>query len=119
MECWRVVSVPVRFYDDLHILIERHEKTQGSFDRELAKLPAHILDMSGWRMPKRSAASTCFKPRSFMIVSILKTSCALIRCSSAFGMPMSLNTFPLLASHLFLVMARCRYRYSDTTISFG
>ena len=47
MECWRVVSVPVRFYDDLHILIERHEKTQKPFHRELAKLPAQHLGYVG------------------------------------------------------------------------
>jgi hypothetical protein len=39
-----VVSVPVRPYDDLHILIERHEKAQKTLDGKLPELPAqHFL----------------------------------------------------------------------------
>ena len=33
----------MRFYDDLHILTERHEETQKPFHRELPKLPAQHL----------------------------------------------------------------------------
>src|SRR5260221_10458529 len=55
-------------------------------------------------MPKRSAASTCFRPRPFMSVSILKTSCALTKCSPAFGTPRSLNTFRPPFSYPFLLM---------------
>jgi hypothetical protein len=43
MQCWGIVSVPVRLYDDLHVLIERHEKTQKPFDGKLPKLPAQHL----------------------------------------------------------------------------
>src|SRR5260370_7447199 len=54
-------------------------------------------------MPNRLEGFCCGRLRTFMSVSILKTSCALTKCSSAFRTPISLNTFRLPVSYLFLV----------------
>jgi hypothetical protein len=35
-----VISVSVRLYDNLHILLERHEKAQEAFNGKLAELTA-------------------------------------------------------------------------------
>src|SRR5271157_5955373 len=72
-----VVPVPMRFYHDFNILIECHEETQKTLDGKLPELAAHELGDEGWRVPNRSAASTCFRRRRFMMASILDTGCAL------------------------------------------
>jgi len=100
-----VISVPVRLNDDLHILIERHEKTQKPLNGKLPEVPAQHLGYIGLADTEQIGASTCFRRRFFMMPSILNTSCALIRCSSAFGTPMSLNTFRFPVSYPFLLVA--------------
>ena len=95
-----------------NILIERNEEALQTLNRKLPEFAPQHLETSGWFYPERSAASTCFNPRSFIIVSILKTSCAFTRCSSAFGKPISLNTFPLLAAYALFLMVLSPVRSS-------
>src|SRR6267378_5082670 len=63
-----------------------------------------MFETSGCLIPSSSAASACLRRRLFIMLSILNTSCAFTRCSSALGMPRSLNTFPLPTSYRFLLM---------------
>jgi hypothetical protein len=91
----RLVSIAVWLHDDLNILIERDQEAQQAFDRKLAELAAQHLGDIGLATPNIAAVSTCLRPRFFRIVSILNTSCALTKCSSALGTPMSLNTLRL------------------------
>jgi uncharacterized protein (DUF4415 family) len=91
LQSWGMVSTAVRLDHALHVLIEGHQEGQKALDRKLPKLPASIFEMSGCRTPNNSAAFTCFSPRSFRMLSIFKTSCALTRCLSALGTPISLK----------------------------
>src|SRR4051812_8857766 len=54
-------------------------------------------------MPSSLPASTCVTPRALRMLSILWTSFALTKCSSAFGKPRSLKTFPLPTSNFFFM----------------
>jgi hypothetical protein len=65
MQCWGVVSVTVGPYDNLHILIERHEKTQKPFDRELPKLPAQHLGYVGLADAKKIGRLDLFQATIF------------------------------------------------------
>jgi hypothetical protein len=47
MKCRRVIPVPMRFYHDFNILIERHEKAQKALDRKLPELAAQQLGNIG------------------------------------------------------------------------
>ena len=59
------------------------------------KLPRSNRETSGWDRPSSLAASTCFSPRCRMMLSILATSPALMRCPSESGSPKSANTLSL------------------------
>src|SRR5437667_4173970 len=97
-----------------HIPIDRHGEAASHVFQTLNKQlvnfrrsehrnsPRSIFDTSGWRTPNKPAASTCLRPRALKMVSILNTSCALTKCSSAFGTPMSLNTLRLPILYPFL-----------------
>jgi hypothetical protein len=43
MQGWRILRIAMRLYQDLNILIERHEKTQKALDGKLPKLAAQHL----------------------------------------------------------------------------
>ncbi len=47
MQGWGVVPVSVWRYDDLNILIERHQKAQEAFNGELPELTAQHLGYIG------------------------------------------------------------------------
>jgi hypothetical protein len=99
-----VFPVTVRLYHDLHILIEGHQEAQKALNGKLPELTAQHLRDIGLADSEQLSGLDLFRPRSFMIVSILNTSCALTKCSSAFGTPMSLKTFLLPVSYRFLLL---------------
>jgi len=90
-----VFPVTVRLYHDLNILIERHKEAQKALNGKLPELAAQHLRYIGLADSEQIGGLDLFRPRSFMIASILNTSCALTKCSSAFGTPRSLNTLRL------------------------
>ena len=78
----------MRFYDDFNILVERHEEAQKAFDGKLPELPTeHFGDIGLFNAEQTGGIAVCVRRRAFMMASILNTSCALTRCSSAFGTP--------------------------------
>ncbi len=104
-------AVPERFLDpDAASPRSRHpdpfspESAADGSTENCRNSPRSMLETSGWRTPRSSAASVCFIWRFFMIVSILKTNCAFTRCSSAFGTPISRKTLPLPDSWTLLLM---------------
>jgi hypothetical protein len=62
LQCRGVVSAAVRFYDDLHILIERHEEAQQSLNGKLPKLTAQHLRYVGVAGSKQSGLEVGNRP---------------------------------------------------------
>ena len=94
----------MRFHHDLDILIERHQEAQQAFHGELAEFAAQHLRDIRLADSEQFSGFHLLEAAFFRIVSILNTSCALTRCSSALGTPMSLNTLPLPVSYGFLLL---------------
>jgi hypothetical protein len=63
MKCGRVIPVPMRFYHDFNILIERHEKAQKALDRKLPELAAQQLGDIGLASRFRGNDCSWERPR--------------------------------------------------------
>jgi len=60
-----VLSASVRLYDNLHILIERHQKAQQSFNRKLPELTAQHLGYIGLANAERVGGLDLFQAAVF------------------------------------------------------
>src|SRR5271165_2247327 len=57
----RIVSIPVRFHNNLDILIERHQEAEQAFDGELAELAAQHLRYIGLADSEQSSGFHLFE----------------------------------------------------------
>jgi hypothetical protein len=91
LQGWRVT---MRLDDDLDILIERHEKTQQAFNRELAELAAQQLGNVGLAAADQTSRLDLFQAAFFQNCVDLEHKLRLDPMLLPLGTPSPLNTLP-------------------------